>query len=280
MGGTLHERIASARRTLAAAGIEDADAALDADVLARHVLGWDRAALLVHGGDPAPPEFVERYEALITRRAGREPVAYITGVREFWERDFEVTPDVLIPRPESELIVETVLGLVDRSRAVRILDVGTGSGCLAVSLAAELPRARVVATDVSTAALRVARRNAERHGVAGRIAWLRGDLLDPVAGPLDIVVSNPPYVVSGETLAPEVGRHEPAGALYAGADGLAALRRLIPAAGPVLAPDGVFVVEFGFGQADAVRSLAESAGWASVELRSDLQGILRVAVMS
>ena len=280
MGGTLHERIASARRTLAAAGIEDADAALDADVLARHVLGWDRAALLVHGGDPAPPEFVERYEALITRRAGREPVAYITGVREFWERDFEVTPDVLIPRPESELIVETVLGLVDRSRAVRILDVGTGSGCLAVSLAAELPRARVVATDVSTAALRVARRNAERHGVAGRIAWLRGDLLDPVAGPLDIVVSNPPYVVSRETLAPEVGRHEPAGALYAGADGLAALRRLIPAAGPVLAPDGVFVVEFGFGQADAVRSLAESAGWASVELRSDLQGILRVAVMS
>lgn len=279
MGATLLERIAGARRRLTAAGIADADAALDADVLARHVLGWDRAALLVHGGDPAPADFDRRYDALIARRAAREPVAYITSVREFWERDFEVTPDVLIPRPETELIVDVVLRRADRSPALRILDVGTGSGCLAVTLAAELPSARLFASDTSAAALRVARRNAERHGVAPRISWVRADLLDAIAGPVGMIVSNPPYVPSGEALPPEVARYEPATALYAGLDGLAALRRLIRAARAVLAPDGVFVVEFGFGQSAAVRSLAESAGWARVELHPDLQGIPRVAMM-
>lgn len=279
MGATLHARIAGARRTLTDAGIACADAALDADVLARHVLGWDRAALLVHGGEPPPPGFAERYDALIARRAAREPVAYITGVREFWERDFEVTRDVLIPRPETELIVEAALERADRSRPLRILDVGTGSGCLAVTLAAELPLARVVASDTSAAALRLARRNAGRHGVASRISWLRADLLDAFAGPLDIVVSNPPYVPSGDALVPEVAGYEPAAALYAGPDGLAALRRLIPAARAVLAPAGCFVVEFGFGQAGAVQSLARASGWTDVEVRPDLQGIPRVAVL-
>jgi release factor glutamine methyltransferase len=279
MAATLHERIARARETLIAAGIAASDAAIDADVLARHVLGWDLTALVVHGRDPASAEFTSVFESAIARRAAHEPVAFITGHREFWGRDFEVTRDVLIPRPETELIVEAALERADRSHAVRTLDVGTGSGCLAVTLAAELPRAHVVATDTSAAALEVARRNAVKHGVERRVSFVQTDLLDAISGPFDVVVSNPPYVPSGADLPPDVVRYEPAQALFAGPDGLEALRRLIPGAREILVAGGIFVVEFGFGQADAVRTLAEAAGWSAVETRPDLQGIPRVASM-
>jgi release factor glutamine methyltransferase len=173
-----------------------------------------------------------------------------------------------------------VLARANAVRKLLILDVGTGSGCLAVTLAAELPLARVIASDTSGPALHVARRNAIRHGVASRLSLVRADLLDPISGPFDIVVSNPPYVPLGAALPPEVARYEPAPALFAGGDGLEALRRLLPATRAILAPHGVFVVEFGFGQAEAVRALARAAGWTRIDIHPDLQGIPRVCVMS
>ena len=278
MTGTLQERIAGGRLVLIRAGFTAEDAAIDADVLARHVLGWDRARLLARGGDPATAEFIRRFDAAIGRRAAREPVALITGSREFWGLDFEVTRDVLIPRPETELIVEAAL----HARAEtprRIADVGTGSGCLAVSLAIEFPRSHVVAGDTSEPALHVARRNAQRHGVDTRISFVRADLLEALPGPFDLIVSNPPYVPDAEPLPPDVARYEPRAALFAGPDGLAVLRVLIPGAMALLAPNGTLVVEFGFGQADGVEALARASGWRRIELKTDLQGIPRVAVM-
>jgi release factor glutamine methyltransferase len=277
--GTLQERIAGGRLVLIRAGFSAADAALDADVLARHVLGWDRARLLARGRDAAPAEFIRRFEGAIARRAAREPVALITGIREFWGLEFEVTRDVLIPRPETELIVEAALGAPVKTPR-RIADVGTGSGCLAVALAIEFPRSEVVAVDASAPALRVARRNAARHGAEQRISFVRADLLNALAGPFDLIVSNPPYVPDSDSLPPDVANYEPAGALFAGPDGLNVLRVLIPAARPRLAPGGTFIVEFGFGQADSVQALAGAAGWRRIELKKDLQGIPRVAAMN
>ncbi len=278
MAGTLDERLAQARHMLVAAGIKPDDAALDVDVLARHVLGWSRATLLVSGRDPVPAGFEERFTAALTRRAAHEPVAYITGVREFWTREFEVDRGVLIPRPETELIVEAVIER-DHKRP-RILDVGTGSGCLAVTLAAELPDAQVVATDVSAEAIAVARRNAQRHGVSARVLFVLTNLLDNLPGGFNVVVSNPPYIARASELPPDVIQYEPHTALYGGEDGLEAIRVLIQDARAHLADGGLFVVEFGFGQADEVRALAENAGWKSIEIRKDLQGIERTAVLS
>jgi release factor glutamine methyltransferase len=277
MHGTLQERIAGGRLVLVRAGFRQEDAAIDADVLARHVLGWDRATLLARGRDTASPEFIRRFDAAIERRAAHEPVALITGVREFWGLEFEVTRDVLIPRPETELIVEAALGLVNKP--LRIADVGTGSGCLAVSLATEFPRANVVASDSSDAALRVARRNAVRHAVESRITFARAHLLEALPGPFDLIVSNPPYVPDGEPLPRDVADYEPPSALFAGPDGLDVLRALIPGAIALLAERGAFIVEFGFGQAEGVKALAREAGWPHVELRRDLQGIQRTALM-
>ena len=161
-----------------------------------------------------------------------------------------------------------------------ILDVGTGSGCLAVALATEFPAAFVVATDVSDAALAIARRNVARHGVADRVRFVRGDLLDAVGTGFDVIVSNPPYVPSGVELSPDIVRYEPAVALYGGEDGLALLERLIASARNHLAPGGLFVVEFGFGQDERIEELAKAAGWSSIGLRFDLQDIPRVAVLS
>lgn len=278
---SVHDAIATARRALSDAGIPHADAALDAEVLARHALGWDRARLIARGREAAPPEFEDRYTGLIARRAAREPVAYIVGVREFWNRDFEVTRDVLIPRPETELVVEEALEDARASRPAEIVDVGTGSGCIAVTLAAELADVRLTATDISAAALNVARRNAERHDVAGRMTFQLTDLLNGISGPLDLVVSNPPYM-SPEiepTLQPEVARYEPRQALYAGGDGLDTYRRLFPAAAERLADGGLLVVEFGFGQEADVRRLAHAAGLRVARVRADLQQIPRVAVL-
>jgi release factor glutamine methyltransferase len=281
MAGTLHERIAEARRKLVRAGLSAEDASLDAEVLARHVLGWDRAALLTRGRDPATPAFIEKLDAAVTRRAAREPVALITGRREFWGLEFEVSRAVLIPRPETELIIESAVehARSDAGSARRIVDVGTGSGCLSVSLAIELKGAKIVATDASSAALAVARRNAQRHGVTDNISFVRADLLEALSGPFDIIVSNPPYVPEDADLSADVARYEPSSALYAGLDGLAVLRRLIQTAGPRLAAGGAFIVEFGFGQVESIRSMAAAASWTRVDVKTDLQGIPRVAVM-
>jgi len=278
---SVHERIADARLALVRAGLTVENARLDAEVLARHALGWDRARLLTDGREPMPPDVDRRFFALIARRATREPVAFITGQREFWALDFEVSPDVLIPRPETELIIEAVCERRSRRADVRtIVDVGTGSGCLAIVMAREFPDARVVATDISAAALNIAARNAARHQVDRRVTFVRGDLLEPVQGPVDVIVSNPPYVPSGVELSPDIVRFEPPVALYSGRDGLTLVRRLVGCVRSRLADDGLFVVEFGLGQDDEVQACAREAGWRDVTVREDLQGIPRVAVMT
>lgn len=273
---SLHARIAAGRRTLVAAGLTPDEAAVDADVLARYALGWERAALLANGRDPAPSGFEQAFASLISRRSTREPVAFITGHREFWGREFEVSRDVLIPRPETELIVEAARHAFAAAAPARLLDVGTGTGCLAISLALEFPAAQTTASDISAAALAVARRNARRH--APHVTLLMSDLLGAVDGTFDLIVSNPPYVPATAQLSPDV-RHEPALALYAGASGLSMLARLIATAARALTDDGYLIVEFGHGQAAAVRSAAAGAGWRDVAIAEDLRGIPRVAVM-
>ena len=279
---TLVERVSETARRLAEAGIDAGDAAFDAEVLARHALGWDRATYLARWREPAPAGFEDRFEPLVARRRRREPVARIAGRREFWGLDFKITPAVLVPRPESELLVETALArLGDRAAQWEIADVGTGSGCLAIALARELPGARVAATDVSPEALAVARRNAARHGAADRVAFHHMDLLDGLPGPFDLIVSNPPYVPDGliDALAPEVRRHEPAAALRGGSDGLDTVRRLVAAAADRLRTEGWLVMEVGAGQSGDTATIAQRAGLQVVDVRPDLQGIPRAVVM-
>ncbi len=249
---TLGDRVARAREAIAAAGIRPEDAALDAEVLARTVLACDRAGFVVRLRDEEPVEFAAAYSALVDRRCRREPVAYILGEREFWGLPFEVTPDVLIPRPETELIVEEALGLFRGAHApVVIIDAGTGSGCLAVALALEFGHARVIATDISEAALAVAMRNAARNGAGDRIDFRAGDLLGPVTETADLIVSNPPYVALGD------------------AAGLVASR---------LRPGGRLIVEVGYDQDDRVARIASQSGWSLSHVRQDLQAITRTLV--
>ncbi len=268
-----------AEAVLTAAGV--ATPRLDAEVLVAAARGGDRAALYARLHDEAPESVARRCGDLVTRRAGREPVAYLTGVQEFWSLPFAVTPDVLIPRPETELLVETVCALTGAPGAgMSICDIGTGSGCIAVALARELPAAQLCATDRAPAALAVARQNAVRHGVAQHIAFACGDLFADLdaAQSFDVVVSNPPYVADDAALPPEVCR-EPRGALFAGPDGLAVVRRLLAAAPARLRPGGRLVIEIGGGQAEAVRQLA-AAHFDRVQVLPDLAGIPRAVVLS
>lgn len=278
----LHERLADARDRFVRAGIPPAEAALDAELLARHALDCDRATLVIRARDPLPSAFGRLFDELVARRLRREPLAYITGHREFWGLEFEVSPAVLIPRPETEGIVEEAVAMVALRDTVRcIIDVGTGSGCLAVVLAVEFGAAAVIATDSSPAALDVARRNAARHHVEDRLTFVETDLLRGVNEVADLIVANPPYVAehSADTLQPEVARYEPPSALYAGADGLDTIRRLLADAPSNLADGGRLIVEFGFGQENAVRAAAVQAGWSCERVRADLQGIPRLAVL-
>ena len=281
----LAARIARARERLAAAGIAPQDAALDAEVLARHALGWDRARLLAALRDPAPHGFDGAYDVLIARRARREPLSQIVGIREFWGLEFEVTRDVLTPRPETELIIEEALAAFrDRVPPRSIVDVGTGSGCLAVALAKEFPSAEIIGTDISAAALAVARRNIQRHGVTNRIALVHTDVL-PSMQRADLIVSNPPYIPAEDaaSLPPEVREFEPGVALYAGENGTEFYRRLFEGAGREsgnqLQPDGRLIVEVGYDQRDRVESLAGAHGFRVLRTRDDLQGIPRVLVL-
>jgi release factor glutamine methyltransferase len=255
---------------------------LDAEVLLAHAARSTRSELYLRLRAPVPIEVATRFEALLQRRCGREPIAYITGEQEFWSLAFAVGPDVLVPRPETETVVEAVLACVggaNAGAAPRICDVGTGSGCLAVVLARELPAARLWATDSSVAALAVAHGNALRHGVADRISFHAGDLFADVSPstPFDLVVSNPPYVAAGDVLPPEVCR-EPCEALRAGEDGLDVIRRLLVAAPARLCAGGWLVVEFGSGQDRRIIEAAVAGGWAEITLRSDLAGIPRVLI--
>lgn len=287
---TLHDVLVRGRRQLMAGGLGAQTADVDVEVLARHVLAWDRATLLVRRREPAPDGFEASLDTLLARRATREPVAYITGHREFWGLDFEVSADVLVPRPETENVVEEALSVLDEMTGIgagpaagpRILDVGTGSGCLAVSLATHVPAATVVATDVSLRALRVAQRNARRLG-AGHVRFVAGDLLQPFshAGPwIDLLVSNPPYVPRAATnVMLDVERHEPSTALFGGPDGLKHVRRLVSDAARVVRPGGWLIFEFGDGQEDDVVAVVEATThWSIDHVRADLQQIPRVIV--
>jgi release factor glutamine methyltransferase len=284
---TLAERVAAGRARLGSAGIAAADAAVDAEVLARHLLGWDRARYVADARAEPPAWFEEAYREWLDRRVKREPVSLITGMREFYGLDFEVSPDVLTPRPETELVVEQALACAaEREAALRrplvIVDVGTGSGCLAISLARQLREAPVTGTDISRAALAVARRNAARHGVAARVTFICTSLLEAIAAPVDLVVSNPPYVQAADmtTLPPEVRNYEPAVALAGGTDGLDVIRALVAQCDEVLAPGGWVVFEFGHGQAQGVRAAVDA--WPRLRLArvcADLQGIPRVAAV-
>jgi release factor glutamine methyltransferase len=278
---TIYDLVRGARDRFVSAGISANLANLDAEVLARQVLGWDRARFLADRDNRASTVFLLNYEPLVARRERREPVSYILGTREFWGLGFEVGPDVLIPRPETELIVEETLALVGRDSSPIVMDVGTGSGCIAIALAREIPGARVIATDVSRYALEVARRNAVQHGVADRIRFVETSFLDGINGAADIIVSNPPYVplVSEPGLTPEIRDYEPRVAVYAGEDGLEGLRSVIHSAIERLVPGGWLVMEFGCGQDSCVTSLVnEVDGLDLIKIRHDLQEIPRTAV--
>ncbi len=255
----------------------------DAELLLLHAAELDRASLLARWKEKLDIEQAASFVELIERRRVGEPIQYILGKAEFYGLPFRVTPDVLIPRPETEYVVEKAIALAAGMKQPRIVDVGAGSGAIAVALAYALPDAQITAIDVSEPALAIAKENAARNGVDGRIRFLRGDLLEPIRDEVeerfDFVVSNPPYVPRGDaaSLAVEVRDYEPALALFAGEDGVEVYRRLIPEAFGVLKPGAFMVLEIGFGQADAVRALLDLSGFRKINFVPDLQGIPRVA---
>jgi release factor glutamine methyltransferase len=255
---------------------------LDAECLLAHALGSDRLRLYLDFDKPVEAAERARFRELVRRRADeRVPVAQLTGRKEFWSLAFEVTPDVLIPRPETETLVAWLLdALPDREAELDVLDLGTGSGAIAVALATELPKARFTATDVCEAALALALRNAEAHGVADRVRFLPGDGFAPVAGErFDAVLANPPYVAEGAEagLAPEL-RHEPRRALFAGPEGTDLLRRLAAEVGDHLAAGGRAAFETGSEQTDAVAGWLGAGGLCEVAVRRDLAGCRRIVV--
>jgi release factor glutamine methyltransferase len=259
---SLHEVLAAKRQGLTEAGIPAVDAALDVDLYTRTLVGWDRARLLTSLQDPVPEGLEPGLSAWTARRELGEPSAYIVGAKEFWGLELAVSPDVLIPRSESEFIVEETLALIGHRTAPRVADLGTGSGCLAVALV-------------------VARGNAARHGVDGRVAFVETSFLDGVEGPFDVVMANPPYVRAVDRGGLSRGvRHEPEVALFGGDNGLLAIAATLDAAIRVVAPGGWLVMEFGYGQEEAVENLvAERPALRLDRVRQDLQGIPRTAVI-
>ena len=278
-----HRLLERGASELREAGVSEAR--FEAELLLRHALGCTREALFARLHEPAGAEAAGHYFHLLERRRGRVPIQHILGTQEFYGLSFRVTPSVLIPRPETELVVDEALAeLSARSKsAPTIADVGCGSGCIAIAIARERPQATFLAIDASPSALAVARENATAHGVDERITFLHGDLLDPLVErgeKLDLVVSNPPYVVDAEIgeLAPEVKEHEPRMALAGGADGLATITRLLEGVGAVLDAGGIVVMEIGKGQDRPVAERVLSAGLDLLRIVPDLAGIPRVVV--
>jgi release factor glutamine methyltransferase len=275
--------LASARSRLVSAGIGPDEAAVDVPLFACTILGWDRGQLLSRQSQPAPPSLEPRFSQWIARRMAHEPAAYIVGRREFWGLDFAVTPAVLIPRPETELIVEEAIEIVRAAQmpSPEIADIGTGSGNLAISLAHSIQTSHLTATDVSRDALAIARQNARTHDVADRIAFVETSYLDGVERDFDVIVANPPYVRAGDK--PALSRavlHEPEVALFGGDDGLIAVEGVLDTAVAWLNPGGWLVMEFGFGQAEQVERLVAARPTLRLDrFRDDLQGIQRTAII-
>jgi len=273
------KRIAELTGRLAAAGVEGARG--EAWLLLERASGCPRASLMAGAVERLSAAQEARLEAMVRRRLAREPIAYILGEKEFWSLTFAVGPAVLIPRPESECVVEAALARVtDRARPLTILDLGTGSGCLLLALLSELPHATGRGVDLSAAAVELAERNAVRLGLASRARFERRSWGAGLGGSFDLIVSNPPYVAAGDLagLAPEVRAFEPASALTAGPDGLAAYRALLPDCARLLAPGGSVLLEIGQGQGAAVAGILAAHGLAVIERRRDLAGIERCLV--
>ena len=281
MNDSIHDLLAEATGALSAAGIPDAR--MEAAFLLSRVLNRDRTFIIAHPEYPLTADQLQEFRDFIARRAHGEPSQYITGRQEFFGLGFAVTPDVLIPRPESELIVEAALKLATSDPRLLIADIGTGSGCLIVSLLQELRQARGIATDISFRALRVAEGNAQLHRVIERLRFVQADSFSAFASrPLfSLIVSNPPYVPTTEVdnLQREVRDHEPMSALLSGSDGLAQIRVLLSEAPRFLLPHGYVVFEIGFGQSKAVEEIIDAAVWNLIEIRNDLQNIPRTFVL-
>jgi release factor glutamine methyltransferase len=275
--------VPASRELAAALGLENREARLEARVLGAHAWQVDHAWLIAHDTDPLSDRHVEVFESLLAQRLAGVPIAYLVGTREFYGRPFLVSPDVLIPRPDTELLVERALACIPPDQAVAVLDLGTGSGCIAITLALERPLARVTAVDRSPAALAMAQRNADLH--SARVEFLTSDWFAAFMPPkgltgrrFDLIVSNPPYIAATDPhLARGDVRFEPLSALAAGQDGLDDLRRLIRAACPHLRPGGVLLLEHGYDQSDAVQALLRESGIRHPQSWADLSGILRVS---
>ena len=281
---SIAETILQGAHRLRKAGVPEARR--EAGSLLGYVLGRDRSYILTHAEDAVGEEQAERFCEYLERRAQGEPQQYITANQEFFGLDFEVTKDVLIPRPETELLVETALKLLAQSADAFICDVGTGSGCIVITLMRQLEQARAVAFDISPEALAVARRNAARHSVTERIEFILSDCFAALTlresrASFDLIVSNPPYVEEGAMadLQREVRDFEPRIALAAGADGLDIIRHLLLEAPNFLKPGGHFLFEIGFNQAQAVRDLLDPKIWRLVDIHKDLQGIPRTVAL-
>ena len=299
---TLHNTLAGARARLVAADFSQVEASIDVDLYARTILGWDRAKLLTDLRDAPPEELEPTLSKWITRRMRHEPTAYIVGVREFWGLDFAITPAVLVPRPETEFIVEEALlllgtssgdappraaaldrapGNASQADGARIADIGTGSGCVAIAVAVDAPTCRVIGSDVSGEALEVARANAVRHGVSGRVEFISTSYLDGVDGMFDLITANPPYVKDRDKPAiSRVTRHEPDVALFGGTEGLRDITGVLDTAGEKLTSGGWLVMEFGYGQEEDVEALINARPALRLDhVRADLQGISRTAIV-
>lgn len=276
---TLREALTAARMRLSEHPELAATAGRDAELLLLHVTGLPRTTFLAYPSRELSLPDQSVYDTAIARRLTCEPVQYIRGEQEFYGLSLRVTPAVLIPRPETEHLVEAVLSRLPHDQPVRILDVGTGSGAIAIALAVHLPLAQIVAVDISAAALTVASENAQTHRVAGRIHFLQSDLLQALPGEtFDAIVSNPPYVPTADrmTLHPQVLDHEPQLALFAGTTGLEMYTRIVPQALAALRPAGRLAMEIGWGQQVALADLL--AGWSDLSFVKDLQDISRVVL--
>ena len=257
------------------------DATLESELLLRHTLKIDRVRLYVESERELTSEQETTFWQLVDRRLKGEPTAYITGHREFYGLDFDVSPAVLIPRPETELLVEKALALAKSRPAATVADIGTGCGAIAIALVKHIPEVRIYATDISTEALRVARNNAEKHGVTGRITFLQGNLLEPLPEPVDLIIANLPYVRRSDI--PQKGplSFEPRAALDGGEAGLDTIRELCRQVSGKLRPNGCLLLEIGQGQVKAVSDLLKSRfPAATIEVAPDLAGIERVVALS